>query len=72
MEVVIIALIVFIGAVVFFTWSELQGVDKAMWQKDTEMRQKVRKLESDVVDLNRIISDLKDQLAEREEEDEQL
>lgn len=72
MEVVFFVLIFFIGAVVFFTWSELQGVDKAMWQKDTEMRQKVRKLESDVVDLNRIISDLKDQLAEREEEDEQL
>ena len=73
MEVVFFVLIFFIGAVVFFTWSELQGVDKAMWQKDTEMRQKVRKLETDVVDLNRTISDLKDQLAESEkEEDEQL
>ena len=72
MEVVFFVLIFFIGAVVFFTWSELQGVDKAMWQKDTEMRQKVRKLETDVVDLNRTISELKDQLAEREEEDEQL
>ena len=69
MEVVIIALIVFIGAVVFFTWSELQGVDKAMWQKDTEMKQKVRKLESDIVDLNRTISELKDQLAEEEDEE---
>lgn len=73
MEVVFFVLIFFIGAVVFFTWSELQGVDKAMWQKDTEMRQKIRKLETDVVDLNRTISDLKDQLAESEkEEDEQL
>lgn len=73
MEVVFFVLIFFIGAVVFFTWSELQGVDKAMWQKDTEMRQKVRKLETDIVDLNRTISDLKDQLAESEkEEDEQL
>ena len=72
MEVVFFVLLFFIGAVVFFTWSELQGVDKAMWQKDTEMRQKVRKLETDVVDLNRTISELKDQLAEREEEDEQL
>lgn len=72
MEVVFFVLIFFIGAVVFFTWSELQGVDKAMWQKDTEMRQKVRKLETDIVDLNRTISDLKDQLAESEKEDEQL
>lgn len=73
MEVVFGVLIFFIGAVVFFTWSELQGVDKAMWQKDTEMKQKVRKLESDIVDLNRTISELKDQLAESEkEEDEQL
>lgn len=73
MEVVFFVLIFFIGAVVFFTWSELQGVDKVMWQKDTEMKQKVRKLESDIVDLNRTISDLKDQLAESEkEEDEQL
>ena len=70
MEVVFFVLIFFIGAVVFFTWSELQGVDKAMWQKDTEMRQKVRKLESDIVDLNRTISELKDQLAENEEEED--
>ena len=72
MEVVFFVLIFFIGAVVFFTWSELQGVDKAMWQKDTEMRQKVRKLETDIVNLNRTIGELKDQIAEREEEDEQL
>ena len=70
MEVVFFVLIFFIGAVVFFTWSELQGVDKAMWQKDTEMRQKVRKLETDVVDLNRTISELKDQLAESEKEED--
>ena len=36
MEVVFFVLIFFIGAVVFFTWSELQGVDKIMWQKDTD------------------------------------
>jgi len=72
MEVVFFVLIFFIGAVVFFTWSELQGVDKAMWQKDTEMKQKVRKLESDIVDLNRTISELKHELAESEKEDEQL
>ena len=71
MEVVFFVLIFFIGAVVFFTWSELQGVDKAMWQKDTEMRQKVRKLETDVVDLNRTISDLKDQLAESEKDEDE-
>lgn len=70
MEVVFFVLIFFIGAVVFFTWSELQGVDKAMWQKDTEMRQKVRKLESDIVNLNRTISELKDQLAESEKEED--
>ena len=69
MEVVIIALIVFIGAVVFFTWSELQGVDKAMWQKDTEMRHKCQKLESDIVDLHRAISELKEKLEEEEEEE---
>ena len=70
MEVVFFVLIFFIGAVVFFTWSELQGVDKAMWQKDTEMKQKVRKLESDIVDLNRTISELKDQLAESEKDED--
>lgn len=70
MEVVFFVLIFFIGAVVFFTWSELQGVDKAMWQKDTEMRQKVRKLESDIVNLNRTIIELKDQLAESEKEED--
>jgi len=70
MEVVFFVLIFFIGAVVFFTWSELQGVDKIMWQKDTEMKQKVRKLESDIVDLNRTISELKDQLAESEKDED--
>ena len=71
MEVVFFVLIFFIGAVVFFTWSELQGVDKIMWQKDTEMKQKVRKLESDIVDLNRTISELKDQLAESEKDEDE-
>ena len=70
MEVVFFVLIFFIGAIVFFTWSELQGVDKIMWQKDTEMKQKVRKLESDIVDLNRTISELKDQLAESEKDED--
>ena len=70
MEVVFFVLIFFIGAVVFFTWSELQGVDKIMWQKDTEMKQKVRKLESDIVDLNRIISELKNELAESEKDED--
>ena len=71
MEVVFFGLIFFIGAVVFFTWSELQGVDKAMWQKDTEMKQKVRKLESDIVDLNRTISELKNELAESEKDEDE-
>ena len=71
MEVVFFVLIFFIGAVVFFTWSELQGVDKIMWQKDTEMKQKVRKLESDIVDLNRIISELKNELAESEKDEDE-
>ena len=71
MEVVFFVLIFFIGAVVFFTWSELQGVDKIMWQKDTEMKQKVRKLESDIVDLNRTISELKNELAESEKDEDE-
>ena len=71
MEVVFFVLIFFIGAVVFFTWSELQGVDKAMWQKDTEMKQKVHKLESDIVDLNRTISELKNELAESEKDEDE-
>ena len=69
MEVVIIALIVFVGAVVFTVWSEVQSVDKAMWQKDTEMRHKCQKLESDIVDLHRAIKELKDKLEEEEEEE---
>jgi len=71
MEVVFFVLIFFIGAVVFFTWSELQGVDKAMWQKDTEMKHKVHKLESDIVDLNRTISELKNELAESEKDEDE-
>ena len=34
------------------------------------MKQKVRKLESDIVDLNRTISELKDQLAESEKDED--
>ena len=69
MEVVFIALIVFIGAVVFFTWSELQGVDRVMWQNNTDMKQKIRKLESDIVELNRTIKELKEQIEDSEEEE---
>lgn len=69
MEVVFFVLIFFIGAVVFSVWGEVQSVDKAMWQKDTEMRNKCQKLESDIVDLHRAISELKEKLKKEEEEE---
>jgi len=71
MEALFLALVIFIGVVVFYLYSEVQSVDKNVWQSSTQLRQRIQELETQVVDLNRTIKDLKDSM-EKEEEDGEL
>lgn len=71
MEALFLALVIFIGAVVFYLYSEVQSVDKNVWQSSTQLRQRIQELEKQIVDLNRTIKDLKDSM-EKEEEDGEL
>lgn len=71
MEALFFALVIFIGVVVFYLYSEVQSVDQNVWQSNTQLKQKILDLEAQVVDLNRTIKDLKDSM-EKEEEDGEL
>ena len=68
MEYAIIAMVVFIGAITYTVWNDLQNVDKNVWQSKNEMKEHIRKLEADIIELNRFIKELKDKIEEKEEE----
>ena len=69
MEYLIVGIIVFLGAVVFMTWNDVQGVDQHVWRSTNEMKDHIRKLEADIIELNRYIKELKDKIEEKEETD---
>jgi len=60
--------VLFIGGVVFSVWSDLQHVDKMVWQNTTDLKKKIRHLEQDVIELNKIIVELKKAKEEEPEE----
>ena len=68
MEYAIIAMVVFIGAITYTVWNDVQNVDKNVWQSKNEMKEHIRKLEADIIELNRFIKELKDKIEEKEEE----
>ena len=70
MEVLFVALIVFVGAVVFYLYGEVQSVDKTLWQNNTDMKQKIRHLEGEVIELNRYIKELRDKIENQDDESE--
>jgi len=60
--------VLFIGGVVFTVWSDLQHVDKMVWQNTTDLKKKIRHLEQDVIELNKTIVELKKAKEEEQEE----
>ena len=60
--------VLFIGGVVFTVWSDLQHVDKMVWQNTTDLKKKIRHLEQDVIELNKTIIELKKAKEEEQEE----
>ena len=60
--------VLFIGGVVFTVWSDLQHVDKMVWQNTTDLKKKIRHLEQDVIELNKTIIELKKANEEEPEE----
>ena len=69
MEYAIIAMVVFIGAITYTVWNDVQNVDKNVWQSKNEMKDHIRKLEADIIELNRFIKELKDKIEEKEEKE---
>ena len=69
MEYAIIAMVVFIGAITYTVWNDLQNVDKNVWQSKNEMKDHIKKLEADIIELNRFIRELKDKIEEKEEKE---
>ena len=61
--------VLFIGGVVFTVWSDLQHVDKIVWQNTTDLKKKIRHLEQDVIELNKTIMELKKANEEKPEEE---
>ena len=61
--------VLFIGGVVFTVWSDLQHVDKMVWQNTTDLKKKIRHLEQDVIELNKTIMELKKANEEKPEEE---
>jgi len=66
--VIIAIIILFIGGVVFTMWGELQNVDRLMWQSNNELKNKIRNLEDEIIDLNKTIKVLKETDSETTEE----
>jgi len=64
--------VLFIGGVVFTVWSDLQHVDKMVWQNTTDLKKKIRHLEQDVIELNKIIVELKKAKEEEEPEEKNV
>lgn len=66
--VIITIIILFIGGVVLTMWGELQNVDRIMWQSNNELKNKIRNLEDEIIDLNKTIKVLKETDSETPEE----
>jgi len=60
MEVAFVCLLFFGGAVVFYMYSELQNVDKNMWNQNNALKEKINQLEGEIIQLNREIKSLKE------------
>jgi len=68
LAILLILGVLFIGGVVFSMWSELQHVDKMVWQNTGELKKKIRHLENEVIELNKTIIELKKAKEEELEE----
>jgi len=68
LAILLILGVLFIGGVVFSMWSELQHVDKMVWQNTGELKKKIRHLENEVIELNKTIIELKKAKEEEQEE----
>ena len=60
MEVAFVCLLFFGGTVIFYMYSELQNVDKNMWNQNNALKEKINQLEGEIIQLNREIKSLKE------------
>lgn len=58
--------IAFLGTVIYTVWTEVQNIDQHLWQQNTDLKNKINSLQDEVVDLNKTIKVLKENLEEKE------
>ena len=58
--------IAFLGTVIYTVWTEVQNIDQHLWQQNTDLKNKINRLQAEVVDLNKTIKVLKENLEEKE------
>ena len=58
--------IAFLGTVIYTVWTEVQNIDQHLWPQNTDLKNKINRLQDEVVDLNKTIKVLKENLEEKE------
>lgn len=58
--IIFTAVIAFLGAIVYTLWDMVQSLGSEMWQYTSDLKQKVSRLEDEIVDLNKTIKVLKE------------
>lgn len=66
MTVVTWMVIAFLGTIIYTVWTEVQNIDQHLWQQNTDLKNKINRLQDEVVDLNKTIKVLKENLEEKE------
>ena len=70
MEIVILCVLAFIGAIVFTIWSSMEKIDTYVGQSNTELKNRIWKLQSQVDHLEEVIYNMQT-VDEEEDTDEQ-
>lgn len=56
--------IAFLGTIIYTVWTEVQNIDQNLWQQNTDLKNKINHLQDEIVDLNKTIKVLKENLEE--------
>lgn len=61
MEIFLLCMVFFGGAVILYLYSEIHDMDKNMWNQNSALKYKITQLEEEVIQLNREIKSLKEE-----------
>ena len=60
MEIFLLCMVFFGGAVILYLYSEIHDMDKNMWNQNNALKYKITQLEDEIIQLNREIKSLKE------------